>query len=556
MAIYQYSRGADGKTVERISNDGGKTFTETGTGKVTSGNTGTSKYGYSSGNNQYTGNTGKQYNVSGANGAITVNRPNGTSKTVQRGDADYQATVDAMNKDGVNYTPNTTYTNQNGTYTTKSYTAGNKDLQYALEQAAKGSSTGVSVDDYVNSLYNRVGSQRADGSTVSLQNVTDELTRLGLTDYLPGNAIYTAGGNLLPGNEFVAYKDNNGQTTNSEDSRWASYGGQDYLVGGDSSNYANYVNAMTGNYDNLDYIFGGANMANNPYAQANPEFLAQFNNQLAALYAQAGANGMNGANGVTGNANTAGSAVSGNVNTNISNNYSNDSLGGYVSSLGNLGGATGNNGYTSDLWNQIQALLQGGYDATNQFLNSQQVTAEKNAEDLARQAWVNSQLQGDYVREGLSAAGLGATGALQSAQLGVQNNFNNSLANINSNLNDMTTNLSEQKLAALTDYNNNLANYAYQIQNDEADRAYQNAQLAMQQQEYQNSLQQQQWENAYQQQLLELQNQQYADSVAQQQSETDYERKAQQAEYYANLYNIGQISGAQYQQYLRSLGLI
>ncbi|MBP3342264.1 MAG: hypothetical protein J6K99_07040 [Peptococcaceae bacterium] len=570
MAIIKYSRGEDGVVRESKSTDGGKTFTDTGanssngykasssgSGKKSSGNTGTSKYGYSSGNNQYSGKTGKQYNVSGANGAITVNRPDGTSKTVQRGDADYNATLEAMQKDGVDYTPNTTYTNQNGTYTAKSYTAGNKDLQYALEQAAKNSSNGsVSLDDYVESLYNRVGSQRADGSTVSLQNVTDELTRLGLNDYLPGNAIYTAGGNLLPGNEFVAYKDNNGQTTNSEDSRWASYGGQDYLVGGDSSNYANYVNAMTGNYDNLDYIFGGANMANNPYAQANPEFLAQFNNQLAALYAQAGANGINGANGVTGNANTAGSAVSGNVNTNIGNNYSNDSLGGYVSSLGNLGGATGNNGYTSDLWNQIQALLQGGYDATNQFLNSQQVTAEKNAEDLARQAWVNSQLQGDYVREGLSAAGLGATGALQSAQLGVQNNFNNSLANINSNLNDMTTNLSEQKLAALTDYNNNLANYAYQIQNDEADRAYQNAQLAMQQQEYQNALQQQQWENAYQQQLLELQNQQYADSVAQQQSETDYERKAQQAEYYANLYNIGQISGAQYQQYLRSLGLI
>lgn len=534
MAIYQYSRGADGKTVERISNDGGKTFTETGTGKVTSGNTGTSKYGYSSGNNQYTGNTGKQYNVSGANGAITVNRPDGTSKTVQRGDADYQATLDAMQKDGVNYTPNTTYTNQNGTHTTKSYTAGNKDLQYALEQAAKGSSTGVSVDDYVNSLYNRVGSQRADGSTVSLQNVTDELTRLGLTDYLPGNAIYTAGGTLLPGNEFVSYHDNNGQTSNSEDSRWASYGGQDYLVGGDSNNFVNYVNALTGNYNNLDYIFGGQNMANNPYAQENPEFLNQFNQQLAALYAQAGGNG-------------AGSAV-GNVNTNINNNYNNNSLGGYVGSLGALSGATGNN-YASDLWSQIEAMLRGGNDAYNQFLDSQQATANRNAEELARQAWVNSQLAGDGLKEGLSAAGLGASGALQSAQLGVQNNFNNSLANINNNLNSMNSSINEQRLAALTDLNKNLTDYAYQIQSDEYNRALQQAQLYQQQLEYQNALQQQQWENAFRQQQAEIANQQFADELA-------YNKAKQQGDYYTNMYAAGSIGGQQYQQYLKQLGLL
>ena len=531
MAVIMYKgRGSD----EYVSNDGGKTFTNQSTGQVSSGNTGTSKYGYSSGNNQYTGNTGKQYNVSGANGAITVNRPDGTTSTVQRGDANYQATLDAMQKDGVNYTPNTTYTNQNGTYTTKSYTAGNKDLQYALEQAAKGSSTGVSVDDYVNSLYNRVGSQRADGSTVTLNDVKNELTRLGLQDYLPGNAIYTAGGNLLPGNEFVAYKDNNGQTTNSEDSRWASYGGQDYLVGGDSNNFVNYVNALTGNYNNLDYIFGGANMANNPYAQQNPEFLNQFNQQLAALYAQAGGN-------------PAGSAV-GNVNTNINNNYSDNSLGGYVGSLGALGGATGQD-YASGLWSQIEAMLKGGNDAYNQFLDSQQATAEKNAEELAREAWVRSQLAGDGLKEGLSAAGLGASGALQSAQLGVQNSFNNSLANINNSLNDMSANINEQKLAALTDLNKNLTDYAYQIQNDEYNRAMQQAQLYQQQLEYQKALEQQQWENAYQQQLLDIQNRQYAD-------ETANAQKAQQAEYYANLYNIGQISGAQYQQYLRSLGLI
>lgn len=640
MAVIKYERGKDGVTRESVSNDGGKTFTQTNANssngysgssasKNPTGGAGSDygKYNEKQYNNQKAyldalskngtsgqkswaqnelnnletqyrnqgnggffmqtnpdgsgetykdndvgtwdtsgqkwsnvgGTQGVNYAISGDNGTIIATDSNGVQTRFLPTSADYNSFYQNMMSDiknaGNSYIPQNTFTNQNGTYTTKDYTAGNSDLQYALQQAAK-TNPGISVGDYAESLYNRVGSTRSDGSMVTLDDVTKELTRLGLSDYLPGNAIYTAGGNLLPGNEFVAYKDNNGQTTNSEDSRWASYGGQDYLVGGDSSNYANYVNAMTGNYDNLDYIFGGANMANNPYAQANPEFLAQFNNQLAALYAQAGANGMNGANGVTGNANTAGSAVSGNVNTNISNNYSNDSLGGYVSSLGNLGGATGNNGYTSDLWNQIQALLQGGYDATNQFLNSQQVTAEKNAEDLARQAWVNSQLQGDYVREGLSAAGLGATGALQSAQLGVQNNFNNSLANINSNLNDMTTNLSEQKLAALTDYNNNLANYAYQIQNDEADRAYQNAQLYMQQLEMQQNQQQQAWENAYKQQLFELDRQKYADNQAQYQDEIDYGKKLDSADYYSQIYNAEKMSTAEYQRVLRELGII
>ena len=124
-------------TTERYKNGGSVTIYNSAKGE-SAPNTGTSKYGYSSGNNQYTGNTGKQYNVSGANGAITVNRPNGTSKTVQRGDADYAATLKAMQDDGVDYTPNTTYTNQNDTYTTRDYTAGNSDLQYALQQAAKG----------------------------------------------------------------------------------------------------------------------------------------------------------------------------------------------------------------------------------------------------------------------------------------------------------------------------------------------------------------------------------------------------------------------------------
>ena len=70
-------------TTERYKNGGSVTIYNSAKGE-SAPNTGTSKYGYSSGNNQYTGNTGKQYNVSGANGAITVNRPDGTSKANSR----------------------------------------------------------------------------------------------------------------------------------------------------------------------------------------------------------------------------------------------------------------------------------------------------------------------------------------------------------------------------------------------------------------------------------------------------------------------------------------
>ena len=513
MAIYQYSRGADGKTVERISNDGGKTFTETGTGKVTSGNTGTSKYGYSSDNNQYTGNTGKQYNVSGANGAITVNRPDGTTSTVQRGDANYQATLDAMQKDGVNYTPNTTYTNQNGTYTAKSYTAGNSDLQYALEQAAKQSSNGsVSLNDYVESLYNRVGSQRADGSTVSLNDVTNELTRLGLQDYLPGNAVFTAGQNLLPGNEFLSI----GPDKTGDEGTWAFYGGQQYRVGGDQADFVNYVNGKTGNLNNnLSYIFG--NMANNPYAQQDPEFMQQ--------YLQ-GQGQFNNANGLTGNIGTNGS-ITGNQNVDNVINYWNS-----MNNYGNMaGGGFGNVG-TSSLLELLQSYLDGGLEANKGFLEQQRVLAQQSAEKAASDAYVNQIKQQDAVRQQLSALGLGTSGALQSAQMGIQGNYGNNLSEINSNLNTMLSSLSEQELQMLTDYYNNMANYAYQVTNDERDYAMAQAQLALQQQQAQYEqqmaerelalkLQQYAWEQEQYANSQALAEKQYADAMAQQQFEND-----------------------------------
>lgn len=487
MAIYQYSRGADGKTVERISNDGGKTFTETGTGKVTSGNTGTSKYGYSSGNNQYTGNTGKQYNVSGANGAITVNRPDGTTSTVQRGDADYQATLDAMQKDGVNYTPNTTYTNQNGTYTAKSYTAGNSDLQYALQQAAK-TNPGISVGDYAESLYNRVGSTRSDGSMVTLDDVTKELTRLGLQDYLPGNAVFTSGQNLLPGNEFGRF----GEDATGDEGQWYFYGGQQYRVGGDQDNFVDYVNGKTGNLkNNLSYIFN--DMANNPYAQQDPAFMQQY---------QQGQSQFNNANG----------SITGNTNV--------DNVINYVNSLNNYNQAIGGNSGSS-LLEMLQGYLNSGLQANQDFIAQQRAMAEQQAQRQASDAYVNMVLAGDAAKEQMSALGLGTTGALQSALMGVQGNYSNNLATIDQNLATMLNGLSEQELQVLTDYYKNMTNYAYQVSNDEENRALQKAQLALQQQQAQYEQQMAERELALKLQQYEWEQQQYADTLAQREFDND-----------------------------------
>lgn len=308
MAIIMYNgRGSD----EYRSEDGGKTFTNQRTGEVTSGSslsTSSSKSSskQSSGWNTYEGKTGKTYDVAGSNGTIKVTYADGSSRTVLPTDSDYAATQKAMQTDiqanGGSYTPSNTYTNSNGTYTTKDYTSGNNDLKYALEQAAK-EQPGISLTDYVISLYNRVGSTRSNGTVVTIADVDKELDRLGLSDYNSQNAIYTVGGNLLPGNSLVEYENGNGEVpTNSADSLWASYGGMDYLIGGTSADYAQYAAGKAGNLSNLDYIFG--NMADNQYAQQDPEFLAQFNQNKSEL--ETLANALAGSSGTTDTTGTAG----------------------------------------------------------------------------------------------------------------------------------------------------------------------------------------------------------------------------------------------------------
>ena len=531
MAIIKYSgRGDTGS----ISNDGGKTWNSLGgSGNSPSGGNGGNQGNTgSSGNkgsttvnsagttwNNYAGATGKQYSVAGSNGTIRVTQKDGSTRTVLPTDADYSVTQKAMQADlqgnGVNYTPTHQGFNGNVDYTTKDYVTGNNNLKYALEQAAKNSGTGQSgTEEYAKSLYNRIGTQRADGTTVTLDDVNKELDRLGLSDYNSSNALLTAGGKLLPGNEFLKYKDDAGLTTNSPDSRWVSYGGQDYLMGGDSANWAQYVNGKTGNLDNLSYIFG--NMQNNPYAQQDREFMQAYQNAQNQFNAAGGIGAGNGTNySPTGYQNV-------------------DSVIQYVNSLNNYNAAAGNGGAgnTSNLLDMLQSYLNSGLDANKDFIQQQRAQAEQAASQQASDAYVNSRRAQNSLREQLSALGLGTSGALQSGQVGLQGDYSTNLNTINSNLDSMLSNLSQQELQVLSDYYNNMANYAYQVTNDEANRALQEAQLALQQQQAAYDQQYQQQQLAMQQAQWEWQKQQAEREYENTLSQQDYNKKLQQASNY------------------------
>lgn len=384
-------------------------------------------------------------------------------------------------------------------YKVKDYVSENADLQYALEQHMKQQGNNVyDVDGYVKDLYNRVGSQRADGSVVTLADVDNELNRLGLSDYNSQNTIYTASKELLPNNQFVNFTEGpvsgSGSGIDFSNGQFATYGGQQYLLGGDAANFGAYADAKSGNTTLLDLLFG--NMQNNPYAQGDAAFMQQYNNALNQFNNAAGIIGS--AGGFTGNANV-------------------DNVINYVNSLNNYNSATGGNFGTTSLLDMLQGYLDGGLQANQDFLAQQKSLAEQQAHKQASDAYVNQVLQSDAMRQLLSAQGLGTSGALQNALLGVQGNYNNNLNEIQSNLNSMLSGLSEQELQILTDYYNNMANYAYQVTNDEADRAYKNAQLALQQQQamYDQQLAQQQL--ALKQQQWEWEQKQYADALAQQQ---------------------------------------
>lgn len=497
---YKYSGGK-----EYTSTDGGKTYADSSGNTIGSNSTAQSSAGLTSGwNNVGTGASGKTFETYGATGSILVNYSDGSYRIVNPTDSDYLVTREAMTKDlagnGINYTPSKTWSvtqdiykmdgsgdidyTQDVAYTRKDYLTGNNDLKYALEQAMKANGTNTyDIEGYVKSLYDRIGSTNAAGTgLVTLDDVNRELGRLGLSDYNSSNAIYTAGGTILPNNQYVTNKTGSFGGTNSADSTWASYAGQDYLIGGDSANFVDYVNGKTGNITASDLVFN--NMANNPYAQQDPAFMNQYYQNL---------NGFNNAAGIT--PSTSQGSYTGNVNVDNIINYGN--------SLGNYNQATGGSLGTVNLLEMLQSYLNSGLQANQDFLAQQRAMAEEQAQRQASDAYVNKVLAGDAMQQQLSALGLGTSGALQSAQMGIQGNYGNNLADIQQNLYAMLNGLSEQELGILTDYYNNMANYAYDVTQYEADQAYRNAQLALQQQQaiydeayrrQQQLLQQQQWE--------------------------------------------------------------
>ena len=466
------------------------------------------------------GANGLNYAISGLNGTIITTDANGQQTRYLPTDANFDNMyAELQQQTGNSYVPTYNWTTANGTdVTTKNYLLGNSDLRYALEQWMKeNNSNTYDIEGYAKDMYNRVGTQREDGSVVTLADVDKELDRLGLSDYNSQNVYHTSGGNLIPNNPFVTTKEGSFGGSNSPDSQWVSYGGQDYLIGGDSANFIDFVNGKTGNTTNLDFIFD--DMANNPYAKEDAEFAQSYLDALNQFNASAGIQ-----------APTAGSTVTGGSYTGYDDV---DQFIDYANSINGFNQATGTTG--SDIWSEIKAMLEGGYESQQAFIDSQRTQAEQNAEDLMRQAYVANKLQGDSVKEAMSAAGLGTTGAMQSAMLDVQSNYNDNVADIRSNLASMIANFDEQKLKALTDYMNKSTDFYYQIQNDQQDQAYKNAQLYMQQMEMQRAQEQQDWDNAYKQQLLDFEKQQYADSQTQSQSDTDYDSEQDVADYYNRL---------------------
>ena len=481
------------------------------------------------------------YAISGDNGTIIVTDSNGVQTRFLPTSADYNSFFNNMMNDikaaGNSYTPH--YTNDDGEATKKAYTWGNEDLQYAMQQAAK-ENPGLSVEDYVMSFYDRIGQANAAGDgTVTVPSVDAELDRLGLSDWNSQNAILTAGQTLLPGNEFVTI----GPDKTGDEGTWGFYGGQQYRLDGDLADFVEYVNGKTGNLNNnLSYIFG--DMANNPYAQQDPEFMEQY---------QQGQNQFNNISGITGNSGTNGS-YTGNANV--------DGVISYINSVNNYNSATGG---TINVLDMVQDFLNSGLEANRDFLAQQRSMAEQQAQQQASDAYVNKILAGDAMAEQMSAMGLGTSGAVQSAQMGIQGDYSNNLAAIRNNLSTMLNSLSEQEMQILADYYNNMANYAYQVSNDEADRALQNAQLALQLQQTQYDQEMARQQMAFQQAQFDWQKQQadrefansqsqYNDSQKQYAEETAYAQRLQQAAQYANLYNAGAISAADYQNALKQLG--
>lgn len=518
MATYVYTptRNADGtwsttETVRNGSTSGasagttsvpsystptGGSFTSTNSsGNSVSGNYGTGMNDWSS---QGTGATGKTYATSNNNQSIYVARPDGTTSVVNKGDPNYNATENAMKTDlggaGINYNPTYTTTvhrdvkeNANGgydidyskpqTFTTQAYLPGNEALQKAFTEAGK-QQLGISLNDYVKSLYDSVGTE---GGYANKDSLNAGLGALGLTDFDTEHALYSAGGNIIPGGNAKQFGELDDTAGNNilvngkpQGGMYYNYGGQSYLMNGDAANLAQFANGQTGNWTASDYILG--NLTANPMVQGDQNL-----NQLA----QAGTNYYNNlgfgqnANGTQTDAN--GVIQPGTVNPNGTVNYTGnskvDSTINYVGNVLDYAIQTGD----SDLYAQVAAILSQGLKYQQEFLDKQRDRAESKASDQKSAAWVSNQIAARNLKQQLAAQGLGTTGALVGGMVGLQNSYNNAIGQINDGLIEMLSNLDSEELKLLSDHFNNLGQYKYQIGSADLDRALQREKMAQDQ---------------------------------------------------------------------------
>lgn len=471
------------------------------------------------------GSTGKSYATSNGNQSIAVTYKDGTTRLVNPGDADYNTTYQAMQTDlksnGINYVPTYTTTvyrdvvgnDQDGyqidyskpsTFKNVAYTVGNPELQKAIRDS--GSSD---VNDYVKSLYNN--------PDMSQNDIDNMLNAYGLSDFNSQNAIYTAGKNILPGGNAAnlgrwSYGDEGIMVNGSPQSGlYYTYGGQTYLMGGDAANLAQYANGKTGNWTRADYTLG--NIGNNPMVQGDQDLYSAYQNQNNAYNAlNTVGTGNNVANGTTINNNTLNAAYNG----------GNGSAGTNLALTLNSGGQVTPEG--SNLLNTVISMLTQGLNSQQQYLSSKEDDARANADELRHQAWINSQINGVQTRNRLAGQGLATSGAMDSAMMGVQNNYNTALNDVNTNLKDTLNNLNEAGLKALTDYANQVTEYTYNITEADMQRALQQMQINLQQQEFE-------WNRQYQQQQL-----------AQEQAKLDYDKKIDTYNRYQDMYNEGILS--------------
>lgn len=159
------------------------------------------------------------------------------------------------------------------------------------------------------------------------------------------------------------------------------------------------------------------------------------------------------------------------------------------------GGSFGNNGYMDQYYQAQQAQMEAQKKRTEALLgqiDTQKQTVNSDAEEMARQAYINQMLGQKQAKEQMAASGLGNTGYSESSQLGLQTAYQQALNGINQNKTNALTNLDNAKTQAQTtgnadlasiesSYNQMMAQMMQQMEQEAYNRQLQAQQMAMQQ---------------------------------------------------------------------------